>query len=507
MAWAPLASYLPLTSRPALTSDESAAYSLPPAYLLGMFWANRGGFHEWMTYVGVSVLVLALPGWLSLRRWLRWGIAGALLVLILFALGEGSPVFEVAARLPGATLLRVPPRVWFLVSFVLAWLAGMGAAALARERPAVGQLQHAWKEQQRWLARLAVAALAGSGLMAVGVWLVNRPAAGPPLAAFGWLVLAVAVSVLAARKRKWAAYLLAALVAVELVWMDASLVERRVLEQLLTQDPVTSAFLATQDGRVYAPSFEPGPAIAVSNGVRLVNGVEPMQPADYARFVQAAAGWRGANSYSITLPPLPADEPVATALALLKPSPGLLAVLDVEWVVSRFPVESPELQEIDLPDGDGLYIYRNRVDVMWPAVFERVDSVANLEAAIGWLADHGPEQAAVVTNGPVLAGSPGSRPAEVVVSEPNRQAVQATGPGLLVVSELYLAGWQATVDGAPAELVPADGVLRGVYLPAGEHRVEMVYRPWAVTAGAVGSVVGGLLLVALGVSVRRDGQR
>jgi uncharacterized membrane protein YfhO len=73
----------------------------------------------------------------------------------------------------------------------------------------------------------------------------------------------------------------------------------------------------------------------------------------------------------------------------------------------------------------------------------------------------------------------------VVHLSPNRLLVTATGPGLLVLSEVFHPGWQATVDGEPAGIVAANGVLRGVYLSEGLHRVEMVYRPWAVAAGAI----------------------
>ena len=76
-----------------------------------------------------------------------------------------------------------------------------------------------------------------------------------------------------------------------------------------------------------------------------------------------------------------------------------------------------------------------------------------------------------------------------------RVSVRATGPGLLVLSEVYHAGWKATVDGVPAEVVEADGVLRGVYLQEGTHDVEMVYRPRAVMVGA--TITGAALVLCL----------
>jgi len=69
-------------------------------------------------------------------------------------------------------------------------------------------------------------------------------------------------------------------------------------------------------------------------------------------------------------------------------------------------------------------------------------------------------------------------PEEAVQWHPNRVRVRASGPGLLVLSEVAYPGWRVRVDGAPAELRTPAGVLRGVLLPAGGHTVEFSYTPF-----------------------------
>ena len=63
---------------------------------------------------------------------------------------------------------------------------------------------------------------------------------------------------------------------------------------------------------------------------------------------------------------------------------------------------------------------------------------------------------------------------------PNRLSYDvssATG-GVAVFSEIYFPwGWKATVDGKPAELGRVDYVLRALRIPAGKHKVEMVFDP------------------------------
>jgi hypothetical protein len=54
---------------------------------------------------------------------------------------------------------------------------------------------------------------------------------------------------------------------------------------------------------------------------------------------------------------------------------------------------------------------------------------------------------------------------------------------LLVTGEKYANGWNATVDGKPAEIQRVDYVLRGVYLTPGVHEVSFVFDPMSFKLG------------------------
>jgi hypothetical protein len=71
--------------------------------------------------------------------------------------------------------------------------------------------------------------------------------------------------------------------------------------------------------------------------------------------------------------------------------------------------------------------------------------------------------------------------------------------GLLVLSEIYYAAWHAYVDGQPAHLYLADGALRAVALPAGEHEVQLRYESSALALGLLISCLASLLLAGLGL--------
>jgi hypothetical protein len=80
---------------------------------------------------------------------------------------------------------------------------------------------------------------------------------------------------------------------------------------------------------------------------------------------------------------------------------------------------------------------------------------------------------------------------------PNRIEMETRNPGegFLVLSEVFYNGWKAYVDGREQEVYRANYTLRGVDLPAGDHRVEFVYRPSSFRNGAFLALSGAILLI------------
>jgi hypothetical protein len=92
--------------------------------------------------------------------------------------------------------------------------------------------------------------------------------------------------------------------------------------------------------------------------------------------------------------------------------------------------------------------------------------------------------------------------AEVKVTryEPQRIELETRNerPGFLVLSEIYYRGWEAWIDGRRAPVERANYTLRGVAIPAGEHRIEFVFRAHSFRNGAVWSLLGAILLLVGG---------
>jgi len=95
--------------------------------------------------------------------------------------------------------------------------------------------------------------------------------------------------------------------------------------------------------------------------------------------------------------------------------------------------------------------------------------------------------------------------ARLVNYEPNRIVIEteSTGNSVLVVSEMFYPGWEATIDGQPTRILLADYLLRAVFLTAGKHQVEMRYTAPAFRNGAIISIGTLILLSVLFVIDRR----
>ncbi|MGE0883450.1 MAG: YfhO family protein [Blastocatellales bacterium] len=95
--------------------------------------------------------------------------------------------------------------------------------------------------------------------------------------------------------------------------------------------------------------------------------------------------------------------------------------------------------------------------------------------------------------------------AKIINYEPNRLLIETrtTKPVVLVVSEINYPGWEATVDGEQATVYAADYLLRGVILPAGNHKVEMRYTAPAARSGAMISILSLILIAGLWIKSAR----
>ena len=466
---------------------EKAAVGLPPSDIVQLVFT---GLVSWWQplYVGVLTLVLAcLAGLLSRRRDTPFWVALAIVALI-FSLGKNVFGFEVAhLLLPGISLFRNQERHAYLVTFALATLAAYGADVFIapltrRNRRVVAALA-------RWLWR-AVPVLFVILLVVITLdRLGNDPGDGGQTAAHvAVLFISLALVALAfylrlyrrGSRRLWGALLLAILVfdlfSLNRTRLYAPYHDPHTVSPLWYQVLSDPGFF-----RVQEDAFPIVGDVAGRRQLRQVSGVA-IRMADYQEFLDGAfedvrwkllgvkylVTWRGSlltwQERQVPGEKLMEEGEGQTAKALHRlaepPRPA--------WIVHDVVVAADKgelFSQLNAPDFDPF-----RTAVTWEPVA-------------------------------VQPGDPAADSVVITRFEPNRVALQArsSSPGLLVLGEVMYPGWRAWVNGRPARLVTADGILRAVALPAGEAQVEFRFQPDLFFAGAGISAMTAVLLLGWGI--------
>lgn len=185
-------------------------------------------------------------------------------------------------------------------------------------------------------------------------------------------------------------------------------------------------------------------------------------------------------------------------------------LLNARYLVTLAPLEPSD--EADAPrlllEQSGVYVYERPGALPRAWVVPQVERVED-GAALARIHEPGfdPHATALVDSEfACTPASPEAGEAQILSDAQNRIEVQVRGGGgLLVLSELDYPGWQAEVDGDPAQLVRADYLLRALCVPAGEHRVELVYDPPLLKVGL--AVTGLALLWVAGIALWRRIER
>ena len=68
-------------------------------------------------------------------------------------------------------------------------------------------------------------------------------------------------------------------------------------------------------------------------------------------------------------------------------------------------------------------------------------------------------------------------------------------PQFAVLSEVYYPlGWDAYIDGQKADYVKTNYILRGMYVPAGDHQIEFRFEPKSFTTGRTITIIANIIV-------------
>lgn len=452
----PTALYLGETYRAAHGLDPAVAlrYSATPAQLLQLFLPTaRPSVDAFLPslYLGPIPCGLALFALLHASTRVRLASLAALAVLVALALGRNFFVLPALLEIaPGAALLRYPEKLLIGVHALICAGAAFGAAALARRAPRSSALL---------IAVLAVATTidlvrVNGGLLAT---LPPEAVLRPP---------ATARAMLDAAARP------------DLPRYYANDVARPTAASPLGQSELDRAILFAGTGELY--------------GLADVNTPAAVNLLDHERFHRALGRLRAPDAIRLlatfgtrfvtTWTPLadPGVRPLSLEAAPIGGSPS---------AVPRPPTPSPFLYEI--PQARPFAYLANRI-AHEPDPDRALDRLAR-EPEVALVAPD-----AGVPETPQAQASVGADVRWIERTSSGAEIAVATGrSALLVVNQTAFEGWSARLDGAPTRIVRVNAVVQGVWLDAGEHRIELRYSPPGLRAGLAISAASLLLLVGL----------
>jgi hypothetical protein len=365
----PVLIWQPYLSRAAMSVEDAGVFALESGHFVGLLLPPHSGNPETLTYLGLSVLLLAgVAAVTAPRRYGFWVAVSA--VAALYALGNNGPLWPLLVEgLPLLRGFRVPSRAWFVVVFVASWLAGCGLDRLA---DSVRRLRQGHPVGRLVFKRLAVAGGIGASLFCGGFTLAaltDLPATiGLGVMAVGGLTGFVLLMGFYGRfTPERLAHLLIIILFLDLTWTGRNWLEWRPPAQWLThQQALADVLLADNPARIYSPNYSLEQQVAAVNGLSLFYGVDPFQLSGIVDAIEQGSGVP-VSAYSVVLPPLDLEVSTADGLTPAErlrtanweavPDTHILAQWGVSHVVTTYSLSHPRLELYETVAS--YFIYRN----------------------------------------------------------------------------------------------------------------------------------------------------
>lgn len=500
-------------------------------------------------YMGSIPVVLTLLGACIAfsRRWagewrgdlIFW--TAAAVITFLLGLGKFFPLYKAFFALPGMSSIRNPVKFMQVTQLAMGILAAHGMDSLLRRDPKTGAAPvPAWF---RWVALgfgcllllAAFSALSGQAgavqrLSTMG-WgpqyapvIVSNQVAGllraAGLALLAWAFIHFAPRLSIALAGRVAAALVA-IVMIDQLTVSPHYVQSVRDETLIGKNAVTEALQTTATGgqRAYVVAQEGFynnwmTYLFAYHGICTFNVSQMRMPDDYQRYLttlqrqpdrlwrlsgvghllgpsqmlpqlDALPGLRGKLKPSLAFDVLAGSD---GSINVTMPQPGQSGAHVIASIVAPAPRYALLAGWTTAADDAALAALANPAVPLFEQLHVAPDSATGLATSSG-------------------AGLTGD--VEVVSYRPGRVVLKTNAdvPTILRAAERFTPDWKATLDGKPIDVLRVDFMLQGVALPAGEHTVELVFRPPTGTLKLQFAGMGLCLLALLGIPLEQRFRR
>ena len=510
---------------------EMITFLIPSAFGFGgqTYWGHMP-FTDFPNYMGVIILLLAIIG--LVRRWeqVTWFFLVTSILALLISFGKHfSLVFDFFYNVfPFFSKFRVPTMILILLQFNVAILAGFGLDSLLTLRKNV---------IPRWIWILAgvlgfftlvlvigelfLKSIVSSGFTAPRT---QDPRMIRAINALRWdlwyedaWIMILFVTAFLAMIWLWIKRMvnrnlfLIGIVAVTIIDIGivdqkiiqpsrksgraSQLISSRVIQRYLQPDKVIKFLQEDKEGqfRIYAVGQLFNESRFKAFGIESVGGYHAAKLKVYNRFLEKT---RKAS----TIP--------------------LMKMLNVKFLVSPQEIKHPDLAFVyqdKLLTGRGymnVSIYKLKKNLPRAWFVQDVNHLGDQGELWRAISDPSfdPDSIAYVTEQIDISDDLGRGSVEAIKTTIHQLSIETSSDtlGFLVVSEVYFPlRWKASIDGKPAETIKANGVIRGVIVPAGEHKVEFNYDKSSFHNGIKVSLISffiSICFISYGIIKKRRGR-
>jgi hypothetical protein len=491
-----------------LPPETASSYSLAPEESLtmlfpGMFGMRHGfadsvvggvpvyfgrlGLRLSSEFTGVAFFVLGLMGFIYGRnKRMRLALVALAIAGTVVSWGGYTPVFSLLYRiLPLFRKLRAPHMAAFVTTSSIALASGMGFDVLFAEGLNTGNL----KKILRFIAGvsglfliLTMASESVSGILQKAWWIRNGvldttgfgaiAARRASLLSTDFLRVSavtglVAILLFIRTKNRGSVWLFSALLltvsAIELVPFNRSFqvyLTATSIESMYPDAPQLRAMAG--EGRVF-----PGGNELIPLCIKSVYGYHAAKPAATDRLITIV---RSFSPWVLR----------QTAMTAYASSEGA-----ANWEQFR-PVLAEGLTDYPENPMPRAFIPESVIEGSVDDGFEAVENGAN------------PQETTIVLNAPgARSGTTGTAEIQIDLPELVQVKTVASQNGFLILADSWYPEWKVTVDGEQAILYRANGWMRGVEIPSGEHTVVFSYSSRNVVTGGIVSLAAALLVLLL----------
>jgi hypothetical protein len=489
-------------------------YSLPPAHLITLvvpeffgepmrigYWSVPT-FEELTYYAGLLailgiILALRKPGKMT------WFLVVVMVLGVALALGGYGVLYPLAYKyLPFFRIVRAPGRATILFLFSATLLLGLALSDWLslplEERQA--KLRTTWRWTLALIAVLGVTALAATSAVFMSVHPTDT--SGRLWHQIGGYALAIVILLLGG-----------GLIWVYLGTPRANERRRAILAAALILLTVTDMWLfAYKFVRLEPPTPD---AFWLDARAAIGETEDRVLPWGVSLFDQNGAMQVDLNSV-FGYDSLEPAEHIALASSVPDPRSSAYDVLAARYVIA--PTELNEFNDGDRPltltaQQGAAWVYERARPMAVARLVSNVEVIADNEQAVSRVHDTDFDPATTV----ILAADPACRldtadgdagTAEIVDRSAGRWLIRTSSAGgsILVLAETAYPGWQAAVDGQPAQLLTAYTTLKAVCVPAGDHEISLSYEPVVYQIGGFITLAALLLVLAAVVMIWRQGK-